>query len=47
MASAFFISARCLKDIEEDFYAGLGFCCNHGSLDYIIDRRPYVPEDKR
>ena len=39
---AFFISATALAEVEEDFYRSLGFILNEGSLDYMIDRRPYV-----
>lgn len=44
---AFFISATALEDIEEEFYKSLGMRLNPGSLDYIIDERPYVLEGNR
>ncbi|MEI6503721.1 MAG: hypothetical protein WCP21_22150 [Armatimonadota bacterium] len=37
-----FISTTCLEDVEERFYAGLGLRHNPYSLEYILDRRPYV-----
>ena len=40
-----FISTTCLEDVEEAFYAGLGLRHNPHSLEYIIDRRPYVPQE--
>ncbi len=40
-----FISIQALEDVEEEFYRALGFKLNAGHLDYIIDRRPYVPHD--
>jgi hypothetical protein len=43
---AFFISAgEVLAGVEEDFYRSLGFALNEDSLEYIIDRRPYVIGD--
>ncbi len=39
---ATFISARALESVEEEFYRSLGMRLNRGSLDYIIDERPYV-----
>ena len=39
---AHFISTTCLEKVEEEFYAGLGLRHNPHSLEYIIDRRPYV-----
>ncbi|MEN6643960.1 MAG: hypothetical protein ABFE08_16105 [Armatimonadia bacterium] len=39
---AFFISVNCLQDVEEGFYSGLGLRHNPHSLEYILDRRPYV-----
>jgi hypothetical protein len=40
-----FISIQALEGVEEDFCRSLGFKLNAGHLDYIIDRRPYVPHD--
>ncbi len=40
-----FISIQALEGVEEDFCRALGFKLNAGHLDYIIDRRPYVPHD--
>lgn len=37
-----FISTTCLENVEEEFYASLGLRHNPHSLEYIIDRRPYV-----
>lgn len=42
---ACFISATALEAVEEDFYRSLGMRLNRGSLDYIIDERPYVPAE--
>lgn len=39
---AYFISTVALEDVEEHFYQSLGFKLNSGSLDYVIDKRPYV-----
>jgi hypothetical protein len=40
---AFFISAtQVLAGVEEEFYRSLGFGLNEGSLEYIVDQRPYV-----
>jgi hypothetical protein len=41
-----FISVCVLAGVEEDFYRALGFKLNEGSLEYIIDQRPYVTEDR-
>jgi len=43
---ASFISTTALADVEESFYRSLGFRLNEGSVEYIIDRRPYVTGDK-
>lgn len=40
--SADFISVNCLAGVEERFYAALGLRLNPHSVEYIIDRRPYV-----
>lgn len=37
-----FISTNCLEGVEEEFYKGLGLRLNPHSVEYIIDRRPYV-----
>lgn len=39
---ATFISATLVGGVEESFYHSLGFNLNEGSVEYIIDRRPYV-----
>lgn len=39
---ATFISTMCLEDVEEEFYGSLGLRLNPHSVEYIIDRRPYV-----
>jgi len=39
---AFFVSVSCLQDVEEGFYSGLALRHNPHSLEYILDRRPYV-----
>jgi len=39
---ATFISTTALADVEESFYRSLGFTLNQGSVEYIIDHRPYV-----
>ena len=40
-----FISSCVLAGIEEGFYRSLGFKLNEGAVQYIIDRRPYVPQE--
>ena len=42
---ASFISSRALAGVEEQFHRDLGFTLNEGSLEYIIDQRPYVIGD--
>ena len=42
---AYFISTVALEGVEEQFYQSLGFRLNSGSLDYVIDKRPYVQAD--
>ena len=37
-----FVSVNCLEGVEERFYAALGLRLNPHSVEYIIDRRPYV-----
>jgi len=37
-----FVSTNCLEGVEEEFYRGLGLRLNPGSVEYVIDRRPYV-----
>jgi len=37
-----FVSVTCLGGMEEEFYRGLGLRLNPHSVEYIIDRRPYV-----
>ncbi len=44
---AYFISASALEGVEEPFYRSLGMRLNRGSLDYVIDERPYVPADSQ
>jgi len=39
---ATFISTTLVAGVEESFYSSLGFRLNDGSVEYIIDRRPYV-----
>ena len=43
---ATFISYSILKDYEESFFRSLGFESNTGSLEYIIDKRPYLGDER-
>lgn len=44
---ATFISTTALEGVTEQFCRSLGMRLNRGSLEYIIDERPYVPEEDR
>jgi len=43
---AYFISSVAFEEAEKEVYTASGFTRNHGHIDYVYEKRPYVPKHR-